>query len=112
MTVADIERRARRILLDTEDPYRWQKDDIRDALQEGVYELNKIRPETRYVDGMLLDAIELPEDDDAKIDVENRFLEALVCFVVAKCYQTDDADTVNSNLSELYYSKFTAKAQL
>lgn len=112
MTVAEIERKARRILQDTVAEYRWTSADIRDALQEGVYALNAIRPETRYVDGLLRDVIALPKTDDARIDVNDRYEEALVFYVVYKCYLVDDTDTVNQQLAETYLGKFNTKAQL
>lgn len=112
MTVAEIERKVRRILQDTKLEYRWPSDEIRDALQEGVYALNSIRPETRYVNGRLADLIQLPEADDEPISISDRYVEALVFYVVYKCYLDDDTDTVNQQLAESYLGKFNTKAQL
>lgn len=110
MTVSTIERKARRILQDTFEPYRWGSDEIRDAVQEGIYALNAIRPETRYVDGRLVDVVEIEEDGSFPID--GRFEEALVYFVVHKCYLDDNTDTVNAQLAEQYLGKFNTKAQI
>ena len=110
MKVSDIERKARRILADTFEPYRWSSEEIRDAVQEGVGALNALRPETRCVDGKLVDFMEIGDVDTFPIAA--RFEEALVCFVVYKCYLDDDTDTVNAQLSDRYLGMFTTKAQL
>ena len=112
MTVATIEKKARRLLQDTIEEYRWSSEQIRDSLVEAIRALNAIRPETRYVDGLLVDCIRLPDDDSATIDIEDRYEEALVYYVVHKCYLDDDSDTVNATLSADYLSKFNVKAQL
>lgn len=112
MTVSEIEKKARRILRDTEREYRWTSSEMREALQEGVYALNAVRPETRYVGGHLVDGVALPESDSAPVDVPDRYAEALVYYVVHKCYLTDDADTVNQQLAEAYLGKFNTKSQL
>ena len=111
MKVSRIEKKARRILMDAYEPYRWESDEIRDAVQEGVYALNAMRPETRYVDGRLVDVVEI-EDESDDFPIDSRFEEALVCFVVHKCYLDDNTDTVNAQLAEQYLGKFTTKAQL
>lgn len=111
MKVADIERKARRILQDTyRDAYRWNSDDIRDAVQEGVRALNAVRPETRYVDGRLVDVVEIGDGDVFPVDM--RFEDAIVCFVVHKCYLSDSSDTANQQLSDFYLEKFNTKAQI
>lgn len=112
MTVAGIENKARRILQDTVEEYRWTSEEIRDCLAEAVRTLNAVRPETRYVDGALTDGVEVPASDSAAIDIEDRFEEALVYYVVHKCYLNDDSDTVNAQLAADYLSKFNVKAQL
>lgn len=112
MTVATIEKKARRLLQDTIEEYRWSSAQIRDSLVEAIRTLNAIRPETRYVDGLLVDGIRLPDDDSTTIAVEDRYEEALVYYVVHKCYLDDDSDTVNATLATDYLSKFNVKAQL
>jgi chromatin segregation and condensation protein Rec8/ScpA/Scc1 (kleisin family) len=112
MTIKTVETKARRILLDTEEKYRWSSEEMRDALQEGVYALNAIRPETRYVKGELVDAVELPASDTEEIPIKNRYEEALVFYVVYKCYLVDNTDTVNAQLAEMYLGKFNTKSQL
>lgn len=114
MKFEDIERKARRILQDADEPYRWSTDELREHLQEGIYALHAIRPETRYVNGLLVDAVVLPnaEDEEQDFPIDKRFEEAMVYFVCYKCYLDDDADTVNAGLAESYLGKFNTKAQL
>lgn len=110
MKVEDIERKARRILQDEFEECRWSHEEILEAVQDGIHALNAVRPETRYVDGRLVDFVEIGEDGSFPID--RRFEEALVYFTVYRCYLDDDADTVNAQLAESYLGKFNTKAQL
>lgn len=114
MTVDTITAKSRRILQDTVEPYRWSSDEIRKYLDEGILSLHRVRPETRYVNGLLNDRVEIPapEDEDQRITIDACFEEALVYFVVYKCYLVDDTDTVNAQLAEMYLQKFNTKAQL
>ena len=114
MKFADIERKTRRIINDTAEPYRWSSDELREHLQEGVYALHAIRPETRYVNGQLTDFVIVPSADaaDQSFPIDVRFEEALVFYVCYKCYLDDDTDTVNQALAESYLSKFNTKAQM
>ena len=112
MTVKSVEEKARRILLDTEAEYRWSSKEMRDALQEGVYALNAVRPETRYVNGALYDVLKLPASDAEELMIKPRYEEALVYYVVHKCYLVDNTDTVNAQLAEMYLGKFNTKSQL
>ena len=112
MNVNDIETRVRRILNDDTEPYRWTHDAIRDDVHDAIIYLHSIRPETRFVNGKLNDYVELPTDDGANIDVEQRFFEGIVFYVVHKCYLSDDPDTINANLSESYLAKAKERFQL
>ena len=114
MTFTDIERKARRILQDNDAPYRWDSSELREHLQEGIYAIHALRPETRYVNGTLVDAVMLQQNDDEEWEcqINARFEEALVYFVVHKCYLDDDTDTTNQQLAEIYLGKFNTKAQL
>lgn len=111
MTVQEIENRARSILLDEVEPYRWSKEVIREELVDAVRHMQSVRPETRYVDGRLTDYT-LPDEDDEPLLCEDRFREALVYYVVYKCYLTDDTDTVNAQLAENYLTKSNQYLQI
>ena len=114
MTVDKIIAKARRIIHDTEEPYRWRSDEIRDVLQDGINALHAIRPVTRYVGGLLTDGVTLPAADaaDQSFQIDVRYEEALVFYVCYKCYLDDDTDTANHALAESYLAKFNTKAQL
>lgn len=114
MTVETITTKARRIINDTEEPYRWESSELRGHLQDGVLALHSIRPETRYVDGALVDFVAVPDEDaqDQEFPIDRRYEEALVCYVCYRCYLDDDTDTTNQNLAESYLQKFNTKAQL
>lgn len=112
LTIKSVEAKARRILQDTVEEYRWSSEEMRDALQEGICALNAIRPETRYVNGVLCDGVNLPESDTAEISIKSRYEEALVHYVVYKCYLTDSTDTANAQLAEMHFGKFNMKAQM
>ena len=112
MTPNEIFTVARRFLQDTAEPYRWADQELANNLKFALRELNKIRPETRYVNGLLTDGTELPDDFDEEIALEDRYEEALAYYVVYLCYLDDNTDTVNGNLAELYLSKFNTKAQI
>ena len=120
MTVADIIKVARRILLDTVEPYRWTHEEMRESLQMGISALHCIRPETMYVNDRLTDGIVLPEYDPAEdpgdvkteIPIHMRFKEALAYYICYMCYRVDDADTVSFQQAEDYLGKFQTKAQI
>lgn len=111
MTVQEIESRARKILLDDTEPYRWTSENIREDLADAVRHMQSVRPDTRYVDGRLTDYC-LPETDDEPMLCEDRFREGLVYYVVYKCYLFDDTDTVNAQLAENYLAKANQYFQL
>ena len=114
MNFQTIEAKARRIINDTAEPYRWESSELRDHLQTGVHALHAIRPETRYVNGLLTDFVAVPdaEAEDQSFPIDVRYEEALVYFVVYKCYLDDDTDESNQALAEAYLGKFNTKAQL
>lgn len=111
MTVSEIEARARKILLDDKEPYRWSSQDIREEIADAVRHVQSVRPETRYVNGALKDYC-LPENDGDEMEMDGRFREALVYYVVYKCYLYDDTDTVNAQLADSYLAKSNTYAQI
>lgn len=96
MTTASIITRARRTLDDTVQPYRWNDDELREHLQTALRRLNVRVPATRYVNGIVLDYITLPGDDDAELPVDDRYAEALALYVAYLAYYNDATDTVNN----------------
>lgn len=103
MTVEGIIQKARVKLLDTNSPYRWSEQELRDGVRMAVRHIHSVRPETRYVDGVLNDFD--VGDDTSDIPVDDRFEEALAYYVVYYAYLKDDSDTVNAQLAENYLAK-------
>lgn len=132
-TIKEIERQARVKLLDTyEDNYRFNPTEIFDAMRDGLRMIRNVRPESKYVDGLLtgkmllvngLEAdFDVPESFPATIggttytldqfraftvNMEDRWMESLVYYVIHQMYLKDDTDTANANLAQAYYAKFT-----
>ena len=132
-TIREIERQARLKLLDTyEDSYRFNPTEIFDAMRDGLRMIRNVRPESKYVDGLLtgkmliVNGIEadfdVPESFPATIggttytldqfraftvNMEDRWMESLVYYVIHQMYLKDDTDTANANLAQTYYTKFT-----
>ena len=96
MTVETIRNRARQILEDTVEPYRWEDAQLRDHLQTAVRRLNRRVPSTRYLEGVVQDYIPLPEGDDADIPIDNCYAGALALYVAYLAYFNDATDTVNN----------------
>ena len=112
MTKNDIVKRARRLLADELEPYRWSDDTMHDAIVDAVAALNSITPSTRYVDGKLLDRITVPDEDDEEFPIDAHFTEALSLYVAAVCYTHDDPDNQNAALSESYLAKARSLFQM
>ena len=134
MTIGEIERQARTILLDTnEDGYRFTPTEIFLSLKSAVKRARTMRPESKYV-GCRLTGKPLLVDGDEEdfvvptsfpatihgktfsleayrgiaLNFETRWEEALVYYVVHQMYLKDDADTTNANLAQTYFNYFTA----
>ena len=132
-TINEIERQARVKLLDTyEDSYRFQPTEIFDAMRDGLRMIRSVRPESKYVDGLLTGKMLLVDGDEADfavpesfpatiggvtytldefraltVNMEDRWMEALVYYVIHQMYLKDDTDTANANLANVYYNKFS-----
>ena len=110
MTVEGIIQKSRVKLLDTSSPYRWSDKELRDGVRMAVRHIRSVRPETRYVGGVLHDFG--VTDDTSEIPIDDRFEEALAYYVVYYAYLKDDADTVNAQLAESYLAKSEKWMQL
>lgn len=114
MKIKDIEDDARLILLDTyENAYRFQPKEVFSALRKAIVNTHSVRPESRYVNGLLVEFSYPNEGNDEEIvrdfdlDIEERWREALVYYVVYQLYLKDDADTQNLALSKEYFNRYT-----
>ena len=113
--ISEIFRRARIKLLDTEggdrgELYRWSDDELRDGVFNAVEHIHSIRPETRYVNGVLADFH--VDGETEEIPVDPRFTEALVFYVVYCAYLKDDSDTENLQNAENYLAKANTLMQI
>lgn len=132
-TIKEIERQARVKLLDTyEDNYRFAPTEIFDAMRDGLRMIRNVRPESKYVDGLLTGKMLIINGEEADftvpesfpatigdttytldqfrgftVNLEDRWMESLVYYVIHQMYLKDDTDTANATLAQTYYAKFT-----
>lgn len=111
MTTASITDRVRRLVQDTEEPYHWTDEQIKADIKSAICALHKVRPDTRYVKGLLVDSVLLPDDDSANIDIEERFADALAYYAAHMAYSDDCTDPVSKQLADDFLAKFNAFAQ-
>lgn len=131
-TIKEIERQVRIKTLDTDaDAYRYAPIEVYQAIRDGVRLIWHKKPESRYVDGLMVSKglliggaqadFVVPETfpvtigstsyDNAAyvaltINMEERYMEPLVYYVIHQMYLKDDTDTANSGLAKTYYEKF------
>ena len=125
-TVGDVEDRVREILLDTYvNSYRFEPKEIYRALQSAIDRVRLLKPSSRYVRGNIVGAMFVDENGDtypipasyddvtvsdfrAKfVNMERRWLDAVVFYVVHRMYLKDDPDTSNANLAARYLELHT-----
>ena len=100
MTYGDIESRARALVNDWQEPYRFSQETLFGFAVDAVRQLRNVNPSEKYGPNGLLDET-IPErapGNDIRIDPRHE--EAVVLFVGHKAYQQDLSDTVNMQLSE------------
>ena len=116
-TVKDVEDGARLILLDTyEDAYRFEPKEVFAATSDALERVRLARPASRYVGGIMVDFdLEVPATftdaslaafRNTEIEMERRWLEATIYYVVHRMYLKDDPDTKNDNLAAKYLELF------
>ena len=104
--------RVRRLLQDGEVPYHWSDDAIKSDLAMSIRALHKVRPETRYVDGLLVDYVTLPALDTDPIAIDGRFEDALAYHTAYLAYSDDCTDPVSKSLADDFLAKFNTFAQI
>jgi hypothetical protein len=112
MTVAELESKVRKILLDTIEPYRWDSNFIRETIADAVAFLQSIRPETRYVNGKLFDGDFVPDDDLDPFPISDRYREGIVAYMAYKCLECENPDIQNLTLAENYLNKAKTLMQI
>ena len=114
-TVGSVEDQVRTALLDTyEDAYRYAPKEIYYAMRDGLNHIRNMRPEAKYVDGELVDlnfptiptSAETTAIRATTVNMEDRWLEAIVFYCIHRMYTKDDTDTQNQQLAATYYSMF------
>lgn len=99
MTTNDITNKARRIVEDTVEPYRWPDEEMHEHLQSALRRLAVLAPQTRYIPGSpsIVDYVELPDSLDDDLPVHEKYGEPLALYIAYLCYLNDATDTVNAN---------------
>lgn len=126
MKVRDVEEDVRTILNDTyEDAYRFEPKEVFKAMVQGMVNTRNVRPESRYVNGLLVDlTIAVPQSfttepnggslkvfRDQVLEMDDRWREPLVFYIVSRMYMKDDADTQNANLVKQYTDLYNTTVQ-
>lgn len=103
-TVQKILDSARRLLQDRIVPYRYANEELIAALNEGVLEARRLRPD------LFLPAYTLPEyvaTSDA-VALPDMYRPAFVMYVAGRIQMSDDEDTQDSRAAA-FMNTFTAK---
>ena len=112
MTIGDIEKKVRTLVNDSDaSGYRFKPEEIHGFTVDALRHLWRIRPETRYANGMLMSG-EIVPAVGTEIPVDSRFEEALVTYTAYKVYQLDMSDTVNIQLAETLKTRAEALMQI
>ena len=121
MTYADIETGARTLLQDDQQPYRWPASEMYGYMPDAVRSLFSLRPTALFVNGRMpstLASFEPPTaaaataaSGNVTVYVNDRYQQALVYYVAAKCLERDDSDTANIQLSSAYMNNFATFAK-
>lgn len=113
-TMGEVESRARLILLDTEESaYRFEPKEIFSETLSALERIRRERPASRYVAGLIVPDIDIDVPSTftpaslagfraEEVDMERKWIEAAVYYVVHKMYLKDDPDTTNANLAQKY----------
>lgn len=112
MTIGDIEKKVRTLVNDSDaGAYRFASNDIYGFIVDAIRHLQRIRPETRYANGVLMSG-EIVPSASTEIPVDYRFEEALVTYAAYKVYQLDMSDTVNMQMADTLRTRAEALMQL
>lgn len=121
MTYASIEAGVRTLIQDDKATYRWPAAEMYGYMPEAIRALFAIRPAALFVNGRMpstLAALEPPTAAEAvtvtgnvTANVNDRYMQALVYYVAAKCLERDDSDTANITLASTYMNNFAAFAK-
>jgi hypothetical protein len=121
MTYAEIETGARTLLQDDKASYRWPAAEMYGYMPEAIRSLFAMRPTALFVNGRMPSTLATLEPPTATAaisasgavtaNVNDRYMQALVYYVAAKCLERDDSDTANIQLSSAYMNNFATFAK-
>ena len=107
-TVQDYVTRARKLILDEVEPYRYPDDDLVEALNMAILETRRLRPE--LLRGFFRDS--LPEfstaDMTAQVPLDPQYRVAFVYYICGHAHLRDDEVTQDSRAAA-FLNKFTAQ---
>lgn len=118
MTYAEVENGVRTLIRDAEEAYRFSPAEVYGYTNAGQRTLFKVRPASFFVNGRMptteaamaplaVSAVEAASGAVALPGLSgDRYLEAMIYYVAARCLERDDADTNNAALSAAYMQKF------
>lgn len=112
MTYGDIESRARDLVNDRQEPYRFSQEALFGFAVDAVRHLRNINPSEKYGPKGLLDEAIPEREPNNDIRIDPRHEEAVVLYVAYKAYQQDVTDTVNMQIAENLRTRAEALMQL
>lgn len=102
-TVGDIVGAARTLLMDTEvGNYRWPDDDFYQALNEGLFETKKLRPD--FFRGLTATPQYTAGDVNTAINYPEEYRVALINYIAGKIQLQDDEATDDERASKFLQS--------
>jgi hypothetical protein len=108
-TVSDYIASARRLLLDEIDPYRYPSADIVDALNMGVQEMVRLRPDL-FFKAMRSSAVPAYSSGSTStaVSVDYRYRGALLYYIVGMMQLRDD-ETTQDTRAGAFIQRFVAQ---
>lgn len=107
-TVQDYIDRARVLLLDTVEPYRYENADLVEALNMGVLEARRLRPDLfkSYFSGSLPDYN--VANLNAAVDIDPQYRVSFVYYICGQAQLRDD-ENVQDSRAVTFLNKFTSQ---
>lgn len=107
-TVQDYLDRARMLLLDSVAPYRYSDADLVEALNIGILEARRLRPELfkSYFRSSLPDYS--ASSPSATVDIDPQYRSAFVYYICGQAQLRDD-ENVQDSRAALFLNKFTSQ---
>lgn len=109
-TVQDYIDRSRTLLLDTVEPYRYPTNDLVQALNMGILEARRMRPD--LLRGFFRASAGLPEFDSgtltAPVEIDAQYRVSFVYYICGQIQLRDEEDTQDSRAAA-FLNKFTSQ---